>query len=72
MFWIFVSFHQQSDILPIMKSVTVLFKLVPGLFTGQLAGHLLMVTVKQIQHHDLLELKAGIHGRFMMDVLSRI
>ena len=55
-----------------MKSVTVLFKLVPGLFTGQLDGLLRTVTVKQIQHHGLLVLKAGIHGRFMMDVLSRI
>ena len=36
----------------------------PGLFTGQLAGPLLTVTVKRIQHHGLLELKAGIHERF--------
>ena len=36
----------------------------PALFTGQLAGLLLTVTVKRIQRHGLLELKAGIHGRF--------
>ena len=42
----------------------VLFQLVPALFTGQLAGLLLTVTVKRIQRHGLLELKAGIRGHF--------